>query len=63
MRRNGLKRRNTLAGLKGQHDGKDMLSNWRNPPRPVAKSAEQGSRITGNTGKSVERREGFGWVS
>jgi hypothetical protein len=31
-----------------------MLSNWRNPPRPVAKSAEQGSRITGNTGKSVD---------
>jgi len=31
-----------------------MLSNWRSPPRPVAKAAEQGSRITGNTGKSVE---------
>jgi hypothetical protein len=31
-----------------------MLSNWRNPPRPVEKSAEQGSRITGNTGKSVD---------
>ena len=39
---------------KGQHGDKVMLSNWRNPPRPVAKSAEQGSRITGDTGKSVE---------
>ena len=37
-----------------QHDGKDTLSNWRSPPRPAAKSAEQGSRITGDTGKSVE---------
>ena len=31
-----------------------MLSNWRNPPRPVEKSAEQGSHITGNTGKLVD---------
>ena len=31
-----------------------MLSNWRNPPRPVEKSSEQGSRITGDTGKSVD---------
>jgi hypothetical protein len=30
-----------------------MLSNWRSPPRRVAKSAEQGSRITGDPGKSV----------
>jgi hypothetical protein len=30
-----------------------MLSNGRNPPRPVAKSAEQGNRITGSTGKSI----------
>ena len=44
----------TLAGLQRQHDGKDALSNWRSPPRPVAKSAEQGSRITGSTGKSVD---------
>ena len=29
-----------------------MPSNWRSPPRPVAKSAEQGNRITGDTGKS-----------
>ena len=31
-----------------------MLSNWRDPPRPVEKLAEQGSRITGDTGKSVD---------
>ena len=31
-----------------------MPSNWRNPPRPGEKSAEQGNRITGNTGKSVD---------
>jgi hypothetical protein len=41
-------------GEKRQHDDKDALSNWRSPPRPVAKSAEQGSRITGEPGKSVE---------
>ena len=40
-----------------------MLSNWRSPPRPVEKSAEQGSRITGDTGKSVEgERESAGPV-
>ena len=48
----GLMRRNTSAGLVG--GDKVMLSNWRNPPRPVEKSSEQGSRITGDTGKSVE---------
>jgi hypothetical protein len=47
-------RRFTLAGLKRQHDDKDMLSNWRDPPRPGVKAAEQGSHITGNTGKVVE---------
>ena len=31
-----------------------MLSNWGDPPRPVEKLAEQGSRITGDTGKSVD---------
>ena len=40
-----------------------MLSNWRNPPRPVEKSAEQGNRITGNTGKAVDgERESAGSV-
>src|SRR5215831_9348111 len=41
-------------GEKRQHDGKDTQSNWRSPPRPAAKSAEQGSRITGAPRKSVE---------
>jgi len=39
-----------------------MLSNWRNPPRPVEKSAEQGSHITGDPGKLAEDErvaEGF----
>src|SRR5712675_2767490 len=44
----------TSAGWKRQHGDKDMLSNWRSPPRPGAKSSEQGSRITGETGKSAE---------
>src|SRR5262249_61477317 len=44
----------TLAGLKRQHDGKGIRSNWRDPPRPDAKAAEQGSHITGDTGKVVE---------
>ena len=30
-----------LAGLKRQHDDQGMLSNWRDPPRPGEKSAEQ----------------------
>jgi hypothetical protein len=47
-------RRFTLAGLKRQHDDKDTLSNWRDPPRPDVKAAEQGSHITGDTGKVVE---------
>ena len=42
------------GGVMRQHDDKDMQSNWRSPPRPVAKSAEQRSRITGDTGKSAE---------
>ena len=47
-------RRTTLAGLKQQHDGKDTPSNWRDPPRPAPEMGGAGSRITGNTGKSVE---------
>ena len=53
----------TLAGLKRQHDDKDTRSDWRDPPRPDAKAAEQGSRITGDTGKAVEgERESEGSV-
>ena len=47
-------RRFTLAGLKRQQEDKDIASNWRDPPRPDAKAAEQGSHITGDTGKVVE---------
>ena len=40
-----------------------MLSDWRNPPRPVEKLAEQGSPITGNTGKWVDgERDSAGFV-
>ena len=44
----------TSAGWKRQHGDKDMLSNWRSPPRPGAKSPEKVGRITGDTGKSAE---------
>src|SRR6266404_51427 len=44
----------TSAGWKRQHGDKDMLSNWRSPPRPGAKSSEQGRPYTGETGKSAE---------
>ena len=50
------------AGLVGQHGDKVMLSNWRNPPSPGEKSAEQGSRITGDTGKSWTARDTAGSV-
>jgi hypothetical protein len=44
-------RQTTLAGCQRQHDDKDILSNWRSPPRPRAKSLEQVRPITGDTGK------------
>ena len=47
-------RRFTLAGLKRQRHDNDTLSNWRDRPRPDVKAAEQGSHITGDTGKVVE---------
>ena len=34
-----LTRRTTPAGWERQHGDKDTLSNWRDPPRPAAKSA------------------------
>ena len=56
-------RRFTLAGLKRQHDDKDTLSNWRDPPRPDVKAAEQGSHITEDTGKLAEdERESEGSI-
>ena len=35
-----LTRRTTPAGWERQHGDKDTPSNWRDPPRPAAKSAE-----------------------
>src|SRR5215831_5029973 len=61
---NWPKRRNTLAGLERQHEDKDALSNWRNPTRPGREiDGSKGSRITGRTRKSAERREGGGGAS
>ena len=41
----------------------DTISNWRDPPRPDAKAAEQGSHITEDTGKVVEdERESEGSI-
>jgi len=44
----------TSAGWKRQHGDKDMPSNWRNPPRPGAKSPEQGRSYNRLNGKSIE---------
>ena len=33
---------------------KDVLSNWRDPPRPGAKSPEQGRPYNRHTGKAAE---------
>src|SRR3977135_3473723 len=46
----------TSAGWKRQHGDKDMLSNWRSPPRPGAKSSEQGRPSTGNPGRHGPER-------
>jgi hypothetical protein len=35
------KRRTTPAGQQGQHGDKDAQSNWRDPPRPAEKPAEE----------------------
>jgi hypothetical protein len=37
-----LRRRTTLAGWERRHGNKDTLSNWRSPPHPTGKPAEQG---------------------
>jgi hypothetical protein len=41
-------------GGRGQHGGKDMSSNWRNRPRPIGKSMEQGRSYNRQTGKAIE---------
>ena len=52
----------TSAGWKRQHGGKDMPSNWRSPPRPGAKSPEQGRSYNRLNREIDRRREGGGWV-
>jgi hypothetical protein len=52
-----LTRRFTLAGLKRQHDGKGIPSYWRDPPRPDAKVAEQGSHITDDTNTPISLQD------
>src|SRR6516164_4852343 len=49
-------------GWKRQHGDKDMLSNWRNPPRPGEKSPEQGRPYNRQPREVGRRREGGGWV-
>src|SRR6267378_3500574 len=51
-----------LPGWKRQHGDKDMLSNWRSPPRPGAKSSEQGRPYNRRNREVGRRREGGGWV-
>src|SRR5260370_39590123 len=50
----------TSAGWKRQHGDKDMLSNWRSPPRPGAKSSEQGRPYNRRNREVGRRREGGG---
>ena len=52
----------TSAGWKRQHGGKDMPSNWRSPPRPGAKSPEQGRSYNRRSREVDRRREGGGRV-
>ena len=52
----------SLRGWKRQHGGKDMPSNWRSPPRPSAKSPEQGRSYNRLNREVDRRREGDGWV-
>src|SRR5271166_1571954 len=52
----------TSAGWKRQHGGKDMPSNWRSPPRPGAKSPEQGRSYNRLNREVDRRREGGGRV-
>ena len=58
----GLSERRTPAGLQGQHGDKDAPRNWRDPPRPVEKSAEQLDPISGNVKWAEGERESAGPV-
>ena len=42
------------------HGDKDMLSNWRDPPRPSEKSPEQGRPYNRRNREVGQRREGVG---
>src|SRR2546425_992426 len=55
-------RRTSPAGWERQHGDQDTSSNWRNPPRPVAKSAEPGRPYNRRTREVGRRREGGGRV-
>src|SRR5262249_25157894 len=52
----------TSAGWKRQHGDKDTLSKWRSPPRPGAKSPQQGRSYNWLNREIGRRREGGGWV-
>jgi hypothetical protein len=52
----------TPAGWERQHGDKDARSNWRNPPPPVVKAAEQGRSYNRSTRESDRRGEGGGGV-
>jgi len=52
----------TSAGWKPRHADKDMLSNWRSPPCPGAKSPEKGRSYNRQHREVDRRREGGGWV-
>jgi len=49
-----LTRRVTPAGWERRHGDKDTLSNWRSPPRPIAKSVEPGRSYNRSPGKATE---------
>src|SRR5262245_22269514 len=50
------------AGWERQHGDKDASSNWRSPPPPAAKSAEQGRPYNQRSRESGRRGEGGGGV-
>src|SRR5215510_14890559 len=51
-----------LGGVEATAGDKDMLSNWRSPPRPGEKSPEQGRPYNRPNREVGRRREGGGWV-
>ena len=57
-----LTRRTTPAGWERQHGDKDTRSNWRDPPRPAAKSAAAREVVEPVHREVTRRREGDGGV-